>query len=100
MPIGNGMLGLSVRVEIRKKIKKEEGDYVHVILYLDGEPLEIPEELLACLQDEPEAWCFFDSLSEDERYNHAKWIYSAKTDLGKVDRIAKTRNKLVKKQKC
>ena len=43
---------------------------------------------------------FFNSLSEDERYNHAKWIYSAKTDLGKEDRIAKTLDKLVKKQKC
>ena len=59
MPIVNGMLGLSVRTEIRKKIKKEAGDYVHVILYLDDEPLEIPEELLVYLQEEPEAWCFF-----------------------------------------
>ncbi len=59
MPIGNEMLGLSVRAEIRKKIKKEAGDYVHVILYLDDEPLEIPEELLVCLLGEPEAWRFF-----------------------------------------
>lgn len=50
MPMGTGELGLSVKAEIRKEIKKEAGDYVHVILYLDNEPLEAPEELLLCLQ--------------------------------------------------
>ena len=43
---------------------------------------------------------FFNSLSEGERYNYVKWIYSAKTDLGKEDKIVKTLDKLVKKQKC
>ena len=42
MPMGNGELGLSVKAEIRKKIKKQAGDYVHVVLYLDEEPSEIP----------------------------------------------------------
>ena len=80
MPMGNGMLGLSVKSEIRKKIKKEVGDYVHVILYLDDERLEIPKDLLVCLQDEPEALCFFNSLNENEQYCYIKWIYAAKTD--------------------
>ena len=39
MPMGNGELGLSVKAEIRKKIKKQAGDYVHVVLYLDEEPI-------------------------------------------------------------
>jgi hypothetical protein len=42
MPSGKGTLFLSVKAEIRKKIKKQAGDYVHIILYLDTEPLEIP----------------------------------------------------------
>ena len=41
----NGQLLLSVKAEIRKKINKQAGDYVHVILYPDNEPLEIPEEI-------------------------------------------------------
>lgn len=40
--MGNGKLFLPVKAEIRKKIKKAEGDKVHVILYPDNEPLEVP----------------------------------------------------------
>ncbi len=87
---GTGQLFLSVKAEIRKKIKKEAGDYVHIILYPDNEPLEVPEELLLCLQDDTEALKFFNSLNENEQHNYIKWIYSAKTDQTKVDRIAKT----------
>ena len=99
MPFGNGELFLPVKAEIRKKIKKQAGDYVHVILYLDNEPLEVPEELLLCLQDEPDALKFFNSLNESEQHNYVKWIYSAKTDETKVERIAKTVIRLSKGQK-
>jgi len=99
MPSGKGTLMLSVKAEIRKKIKKQAGDYVHVILYSVNEPLEVPEELLSCLQDDTEALLFFNSLNEIEQHNYVKWIYSAKTDKTKVDRIAKTLVSLSKHQK-
>ena len=99
MPSGKGTLMLFVKSEIRKKIKKEAGDYVHVILYPDNEPLEVPEELLLCLQDDAEALQFFNSLNESEHHSYVKWIYSAKTEQTKVDRIAKTIIKLSKHQK-
>ena len=89
MPSGKGNLILAVKAEVRKKIKKQAGDYVHVILYPDNEPLEVPAELLLCLEDDPEALQFFHSLSEDEQQNYVKWIYASKTDQTKVDRIAK-----------
>ena len=96
---GDNGLFLSVKAEIRKAIKKEAGDYVHIILYPDNEPLEIPEEFSLCLQEDAEALRFFNSLSESEQHNYVKWIYSAKTDQTKVDRIAKTLDRLVKKLK-
>lgn len=99
MPFGNGELFLPVKAEIRKKIKKQAGDYVHVILYPDNEPQEVPDELLLCLQDDPEALQFFHSLNESEQQNYVKWIYAAKTDPTKVDRIAKTLVRLSKRQK-
>ena len=34
---GKGQLFLSVKSDIRKKIKKREGDCVHIILYSDNE---------------------------------------------------------------
>lgn len=99
MPMGNGNLFLPVKAEIRKKIKKQEGDFVHIILYPDTEPLEVPEEMLLCLEDEPEALHFFNSLSESERKYYIQWIYAAKKDETKVDRLAKTINRLANRLK-
>lgn len=95
MPMGNGKLFLPVKAEIRKKIKKEEGDKVHVILYSDNEPLEVPEEMLLCLRDEPAALKFFNSISESEQKFYMQWIYSAKKEETKVDRLAKTIDRLL-----
>lgn len=96
MPMGNGNLFLPVKAEIRKKIKKTVGDFVHVILFPDNDPLEVPEEMLLCLEDEPEALEFFNSLSESEQKYYVQWVYSAKKEETKVDRLAKTINRLVK----
>ena len=96
---GDDGLFLCVKAEIRKAIKKQAGDYVHIILYPDNDPLEVPEELLLCLQEDAEALRLFNSLRESEQQNYVKWIYSAKTDKTKVDRIAKTLDRLAKKQK-
>lgn len=98
MPMGNGELFLPVRAEIRKRLRKGAGDYVHVVLYRDDEPLQLPEELLLCLQEEPAALQFFNSLCDDEKARHVMWIYSAKTDQTKVDRIAKTLDRLAKSE--
>ncbi|MDX2191631.1 MAG: YdeI/OmpD-associated family protein [Bacteroidota bacterium] len=99
MPMGDGTLFLPVRAEIRKKIKKEAGDYVEVILYPDNEPLEIPEEMLICLQDEPEALTFFNSLSESEQKYYIQWVYSAKKEETKVERMSKTIDRLARRLK-
>jgi len=99
MPDGKGGLFLPVRSEIRKKIKKQAGDPVHIILYPDNEPLEVPEEMLICLREEPAALKFFNSLSESERKYYIQWIYSAKKEETKIDRLAKSINRLLKKEK-
>jgi hypothetical protein len=96
MPMGNGKLFLPVKAEIRKKIKKHEGDFVHVILYPDNEPLEVPDEMLLCLQDEPAALKFFRSLSESEQNFYIQWVYTAKKEETKIDRLARTVNRLMR----
>lgn len=96
MPMGDGKLFLPVKAEIRKQIKKNEGDYVHVVLYPDNEPLEIPEEFLLCLQEEPKALQFFKSLTESEQKFYIQWIYSAKKEETKINRLAKSINRLLK----
>jgi hypothetical protein len=96
MPMGNGKLFLPVKAEIRKKIGRKEGDYVTVVLYPDNEPLEVPEEMLLCLEDEPAALRFFKSLSESEQNFYVQWVYAAKKEETKIDRLAKTVNRLAR----
>lgn len=96
MPMGDGKLFLPVRAEIRKKIQKEAGDWVHVILYRDQQRLKISDELVDCLKDEPESFEFFRSLSDSEQNAYIKWIYSAKREETKAERIAACINRLLK----
>lgn len=99
MPLGNGNLMLPVKTQIRKAINKQIGDWVHIVLYSDEEPLVTPEDFLVCLQDEPEALLFYQSLNENEQQEYINWIFSAKAEQTKVERIAKALDRLVKNQK-
>lgn len=99
MPMGNGNLMLPVKAEIRKKIRKQQGDHVHVILYADTDPLEIPGELLECLEDAPAAHKFFKSLSDSEKKYYIQWIYSAKQETTRVNRITKAIDRLQRREK-
>lgn len=96
MPAGEGRLFLPVRAEIRKKINKQEGDTIHIRLYLDHSPIEIPDEFLLCLSDDFEAKAFFHRLTESEQMHYLDWIYKAKREETKINRLAKTINRLAK----
>ncbi len=85
---------IAVKAEIRKKIKKEEGDTVKVILYLDEAQSVIPEDFLVCLREEPTIYKYFEKLSEKRKTEMTDWIFSAKTEDEKIVRIAKTLEKL------
>lgn len=89
MPIGNGLIGLAVKAAIRKKIKKQAGDIVHITLYEDKTPLIILEELLLCLSYEEGALEKFETYSDGQKKAFIDWINSAKTEQTKVDRMAK-----------
>ena len=99
MPMGNGQLFLPVKAAIRKKIGKSAGDLVKVVLYPDKDPVEIPQELLHCLLDEPMAHKIFISYTAGEQKAFIDWIYAARTEKTKVERIVKTLEKLTKGQK-
>jgi hypothetical protein len=90
---GNSML-LPLKASIRNKIKKQEGDFVHVVLYLDNSSLEIPEELRVCLLDSQTGYDFFLTLSESNKKYYVDWILEAKTTETKVARIVKTIERL------
>lgn len=90
MPMGNGHVGLAVKSVIRKKIKKQAGDIVHLTIYEDNASLIIPEELLLCMEGEKDILDKFEKYSEGQKKAFIDWINSAKTEQTKVNRIAKT----------
>ncbi|MBT29969.1 MAG: hypothetical protein CMO01_09950 [Thalassobius sp.] len=88
MPMGNDALFLPVKAEIRKKIKKDIGDIVRVKLYLDKSDLQVPEEIMICLENESKAAKDnFLQLKESEQRLWVSWINEAKKDETKVTRI-------------
>lgn len=95
-PMGNGKLFLPVKAEIRKKIKKVAGDIVRVVLYAHNTPLEVPEELILCLKMELGAYEKFLEIKESQQRAFIDWIYSAKTDETRVQRINLMMDKLFK----
>jgi len=99
MPMGNGKLFLPVKASIRKTIGKKEGDYIQVVLYPDNLPVEIPKELQICLLDEPAAYKTFLSYTGGEQKAFIDWIYSSKKEETRIERIAKTLQKLQKRQR-
>ena len=98
MPMKNGSLFFPVKASIRKKIKKEAGDTVRIVLYADHSKLEIPRELEECLKAEPDAYAQFTALKEGTQKEFIDWIYSAKRIETRVERIVKTIELVLKKQ--
>ncbi len=89
-PMGGGRMFLPVNADIRKVIRKEEGDSVHIILYADIEPDTAENDFQLCLDYEPKANKFFNSLTQYEQKGLIDWINASKTTDIKIERIAKT----------
>jgi hypothetical protein len=85
---------IAVKTEIRKQIKKEAGDMVRVVLYLDEPGMVIPEDFLVCLQEEPKLFAYFGKRAEKDKQATIDWIFAAKTEDEKITRMAKTMEKL------
>ncbi len=94
MPIGNGHVGLAVKAEVRKKINKQAGDMVHITLYEDTTPFLIPEELISCMELEEGVKEKFNTCSHSRKKKFIDWIYSARTEQTKAERIAQTINRI------
>jgi len=94
MPKGNGNLFLPIKASIRKSINKQEGDFVHIVLFEDKIPTEIPEELKICFLDVEGIFDKFIALNDGEKKKIIDWIYASKTDETKAKRIISIIDKL------
>ncbi|HTM92761.1 MAG TPA: YdeI/OmpD-associated family protein [Flavisolibacter sp.] len=97
LPMGSGDFIMALNAGMRKGIKKQKGAVLKVKMEVDSNEIQPPEELMECLQDEPEAFEYFNSLPKGHQNYFTNWINSAKTDSTKAKRIAATLDALNKK---
>ncbi len=90
IPMGDGDFIIPFNADMRRGIRKKEGDTLEVELEIDTDPLPQSEDLLVCLEDEPKALAYFNKLPVSHQNYYSKWIESAKTIETKTKRIAMT----------
>lgn len=88
MPMGDGSFIMPVNAVMRKAIGKRKGAVITALLEADDKPVELDEDFMACLNDEPLALQYFNSLTGSHRNYFSKWISSTKTESTKTKRIA------------
>jgi hypothetical protein len=97
LPMGDGDFILSLNADIRKAIKKIQGDKIKVELAYDNSEYQLDSDLIECLQDDAKAKTYFFSLAKSHQNYFSKWIQSAKTTQTKAKRITIALNAFSKK---
>src|SRR3954451_17113962 len=98
LPMGEGDFIIPLNATIRKGIRKHIGALLTVSIAEDTSPFEYNQELMECLQDEPEAIAYFKKLPGSHQKYFSKWIDSAKTEGTKAKRIAQAVTALSRRQ--
>ncbi len=82
---------IGVTQAVRKKINKQPGDMVHVILQRDDQPrvVDIPADFEEVLSANPDIAAFFETLSYTNRKEYARWIAEAKKEETRQRRLNK-----------
>ena len=98
LPMGEGHFIMALNADIRRRIRKSEGAMLMVKLEVDNEySIQTPEEVLECLNDDPESLEYFNSLAQSHRDYFIKWINSAKTEPTRANRIIQMINAMSQK---
>lgn len=88
IPIGEGNFILPLNADLRKKLLKRKNDTVMIVLQEDKEGYILNEAFTECLNDEPIAKCFSNTLTKGHQNYFSKWVDSAKTIETQTKRIA------------
>lgn len=92
LPMGKGDFIMAINAQMRKRIKKINGEKITVQLEEDKEELKLSSDFLDCIKEDKETKAFFDSLPKSHQNYYSKWIDSTKTDATKAKRIAQSIN--------
>ena len=98
LPMGEGSFILPLNQKIRKATGKRDGDKIKVSLEHDKGKLTLSADLMACLNDDPQALDFFKSLAQSHQRYFSNWVEEAKTSITKTKRIVMAVTGLSKKQ--
>jgi hypothetical protein len=92
---------LGITKQVRTAIGKNPGDIVHVIIEEDLEErtIEIPNDLLVLLMNEPETLDYFNNLSYTHKKEYVRWINDAKKEDTRKKRVKKAIHLLKEKIK-
>jgi hypothetical protein len=97
LPMGGGIFIMAINAALRKAIGKRHGAMLKVQLQADESPFIFNADFIDCLNDEPTAKKFFETLPGSHMRYFSKWIDEAKTDPTKTKRIALAVTALSKK---
>ncbi|GAB2518187.1 DUF1905 domain-containing protein [Spirosoma aerophilum] len=78
---------MPINATMRRGIRKEAGATVQVTLAVDDSPMPLSADLLACLDDDPPAKAFFQTLARGHQVYFSNWIEEAKTIETKTRRL-------------
>lgn len=98
LPMGGGNFIMPINGALRKAIGKRHGAQLKVQLEIDKKPLQLSEDFMTCLADEPKALATFNKIPKSVQNYFSKWIESAKTEPTKAKRIARSVNALARSQ--
>ncbi len=92
---------IGVTKDIRKKINKDIGDYVKVIVEKDEEErkINLPEDFKIRIEESNEVYDFWNSLSYSNQKKYVDYIDSAKKEETRKKRVEDSINKLINKEK-
>ena len=98
LPMGEGEFIMPLNAAMRKGIAKRVGAMLNVQIEFDKSTYQMNKLFIECLNEEPEALKFFNTLTGSHQRYFSKWIDAAKTDETKAKRIAQSINGFLKKQ--
>ncbi|HEX6226662.1 MAG TPA: YdeI/OmpD-associated family protein [Chryseolinea sp.] len=98
LPMGEGNFIMPMNAKIRKAIEKQAGSVVQLTLMVDKREIQLSQDLMNCLAEEPDAKIFFKSLPKSHQNYFSNWIESAKTAETKTKRIVMAVNAMTKRQ--
>lgn len=87
IPMGGGLFILAINQTMRKGIHKTIGNTLKVSLDVDTKEKMLSKDFISCLEDDPHALSFFNTLLKSHQRYFSNWIESAKTEGTKAKRI-------------